>query len=177
MKLRNNYKRNFQILLGCAILFLFLSYKLAFKKTFIELGKLKKNTEQLALLKDAPAQIQTIDLKLKEIESIAGNWKDQSISSQEILLDHTNKLSSSSRVIINELPKYNSMNKNGFIITNQQIVFQGPFNELLRLLRSLEKDKRIGYICSVVFYNQKEGKSSLIYLKMRVFFQSIKPVQ
>lgn len=163
--------------MGCAFLFLFLSYKLAFKKTLSELGKFKKNSEQLALLKDAPAQIHTIDLKLKEIESIAGNWKDQSVSSQEILLDHTNKLPSASRIIINELPKYSSVNRDGFIITNQQIVFQGPFNELVRLLRSLEKDKRIGNICSVAFYNQKEGKSSLIYLKMKVFFQSIKPAQ
>jgi hypothetical protein len=177
MKLRNKYKRNLQLLLWGSLLFFLLCYKLAFKRTFQELRSFKENSQQLALLQDAPLQIQIIDSKLKEIEGGIGTVKDQSANCQEILLEYSNKLPEDSQIIINELPKSIATSKDGFLITNQQIVFQGPYIELVKLLRSLEKEKSIGNICSVTFYNQKEGKSSSNYLKMRVYFQSIKSEQ
>ena len=148
-------------------------YNLAFKKTLSELRNLNENSRQLSLLKDAPIQLQRLDKKLQEIEGIFSSSIESGDNLEVILLERATLLVKNSNLRVIELPKNSSYSQNGFKIKTQQIVIQGPFNELLKFLHSIEQDPGIGKICSIVFYARNEIKESNNSPKMRIYFQTI----
>lgn len=148
-------------------------YNLAFKKTFSELKFMNENIRQLNILKDAPIQLQEINKKLQEIDGIFSSSLENGDNLEVLLLEKATLLVKNSNLRIIELPKNSSYSQNGFKVKTQQIVIQGPFNELLNFLHSIEHDPGIGKICSIDFYARNEIKKSNNSPNMRIYFQAI----
>lgn len=172
MKILNSYKKKFCFLVSGSLIFLIISFNLAFKRTISEIKSYGASKMQLVSLHDAPMQLQLLEKRLLGInENLKMTSKNE--RNQEIyLLERANLLIKGSNLRITELPKNNVNTKDGFLIKTQQLVIQGSFNELLRILYSFEKDQTIGNVCSVDFYSQQDLKSGRNILKMRIYVQN-----
>jgi hypothetical protein len=173
MNTKRLYKKRLYLLLFGGLVFLLICYNLTFKKTISEIVSVKENNLQLASLQAAPLELQLLDKKLKALEgNLNYNLEDEN-NQEVLLLEKTTTLIKPSNLRITELPKTDVYSADGFIVKTQQIVIRGSFSELLTFLHSVERDQTLGNICSVDFYSQKDVKSGVNNLKMKIYFQTI----
>jgi Tfp pilus assembly protein PilO len=173
MKHRISYKNRCYLLLIGSLLFLLICYKLAFKRTLNEIKSFNENNRQLISLNEAPIQLQILESKLKDTESSFKTYTGNKDNLEVLLLEKATSLIHGSNLKIVELPKNDIYTKDEFTIKTQQIVIQGSYNELLLFLHSFEKDKIIGTIRSVEYYSQREIKTGITSLRMKIYIQTI----
>lgn len=165
------YKNRFYLLLGGIFFLIIISFNLAFSKTIAERRLLKESMDQLASIEEAPLQLQLLESKINEFDKLSSMSIYNPEDYQVRLLEIVSIASQNDGVKIVEMPGIKMEVTDDFIVKTQILVFQGTFNKLIRFLDRLSKDQSIGNICSVDFYNQKDNKTGLTHLKMKVYFQ------
>jgi len=173
MKIKYTYKQKVYLLISGSVLFLFLCYQLAFKKTIIEYDTLKINRQQFSLIEAAPLKFKELQQKVTDLERITNSRTTANNNYQVQLLEISTASIAESETRIVEFPRISTFSDKDLITKTQEIAFQGGFIDLLKLLFELGKDSRVGNICCVDFYTQKEPRSGIQTLKMKIFFQTI----
>jgi hypothetical protein len=171
MNSKYTYKNKLYLLVIGAVLFLILSFRLAFTRTISEKKVLNENKVQFSYIEEAPAQLQLLESQLKEYDKQSSFSVYNPEEFQVRLLERVTMLSHGADIKLVEIPKIHLENRDDLIIKTQQLVFQGSFNNLLKFLEKTGRDINVGNICSVDFYNQKDNNSGSTHLKMRVYFQ------
>ncbi len=174
MLLTKTYKSRFYCLIYGTLVFIFLCYHLAFKKTLYEYRNLVKNKNQLELIDGAPEKLHLIEERLKATEQELSSITETNKNYQIYILSKSTTIIGSKNLKIIDFPDLSSEISDGFTILTQQVTLQGSFIDLLNFLFVISKDPTIGYLSSVDFFNQKDLRTGVVTLRMRIYFQSTK---
>ena len=177
MWLIKTYKSRFYCLIFGTLIFIFLSYHLAFKKTLCEYRNFVKNKNQLELVKGAPIKLRLIEERLKATEQELSLITETNKNYQINILSKSITIIGNKKLKIIDFPDLSSEISDGFTILTQQVTLQGSFIDLLNFLFVISKDPTIGYLRSVALYNQKDIRTGVVTLRMRIYFQSTKQME
>jgi hypothetical protein len=148
-----------------AFLFIWLSFKMGFSKTFELKKQLDIRQEQLSGIQDAPMKLKLIEQQLENIEKLIGDASGEDAS--PYLIEKVGSYCKKNRLVLNEMPRKHVFTKDDLSVVTYQLRVQGPFKKLLRLLDELENNSQAGKLRSVAFdseYNLRKKKKELFGL-------------
>lgn len=169
-----SYKKRNKYLLAVVILFMFISYQLAFKKTFNLISETSELENRAKAASDAPVKAEELQYQLKKIESIIGKNDIASDNIQQLILSLVSSFCTKNNLVLQEFPKTKSYTENDIQVETNNIVIEGDFIKLLLLLNMLEQNKDVGRISSSRFQAKKNLKTKKIELTLTIYIQNIK---
>lgn len=171
----SQYKK-IQYLLFGALAFAVLVYLLAVGKTI----KLWQENQQLlrenALIQQGPKQIRYFQDKLLSFNSSVGAYLLQKGDNQEKLTQLANAFCQHHHLILREIPVLLLETDQDLELLTTQVVAQGSFTDLLRMVYYFEQEKRVARVTSVQFEKQKDPKTRNTFLSARIVLQNIRIV-
>ncbi|HIA11325.1 MAG TPA: hypothetical protein EYN69_04525 [Flavobacteriales bacterium] len=168
------YKKKNIILTVTAVIFLFLSYELAFEKTMAVNNSCSELEKQLELAVNAPGQIALLQSKLQSIERVIGSQTDSGIDPQQQLLEFVSNYCESEKITLVEFPKPLSHAADDYSIETNIFIVKGNFVKILKLVYELEQSQSVGKIVSVDYKSKKNLRTKRLELKATIFLQNIK---
>ena len=120
MWLIKTYKSRFYCLIFGTLIFIFLSYHLAFKKTLCEYRNFVKNKNQLELVKGAPIKLRLIEERLKATEQELSLITETNKNYQINILSKSITIIGNKKLKIIDFPDLSSEISDGFTILTQQ---------------------------------------------------------
>jgi hypothetical protein len=169
-------KRNKYLLWG-SLAFAILAYLLAIQNT-IDLAK--ENVELKSKLQEAeqaPMQVRQLQNKLQLFNARLGNYLVTENDNQEKIVRGANAFCQASGLILREIPELTMQEENDFEVITTQVVAQGSFINLLKLVHHFEKHHQIGRVSSVKFLKAEDFKTRKTYLSARIYLQNIKLIK
>lgn len=163
------------ILLGAGIiLFLLISYNLAFKKTFSLKNEYKTIESRLEQSKNAPQQIALIKSKLEEIDKKVGGKSIDQINLEELIIEHISTYSNSNNIVLKEYPGIHYFSQQDYTTETCKLTVEGDFIKLLKLAYGIEQNFSYGKVSSLNFYTEKNYRTKEIELLLEIYVQNIK---
>ncbi len=181
MKDRNrhskDYKKQTIFLLVVIVLLYVLSFRMAVKETFTIRDKGKDLISRIEKLEDAPRRIAYLEKSLDQLSNLLGQFYGQSTDIQRDILNDLTNYCQRNRLIIREVPSTHVVEKMGYRLETCQVIVEGRFIGLLKLLHHLETEFYAGQIISASFIRKTDLKTKRNYLLLKVFIQNIKLLQ
>ncbi|MFK5855100.1 MAG: hypothetical protein QM503_03140 [Bacteroidota bacterium] len=116
-----------------------------------------------------PHQISILQSKLNDISgTIESSKEGQSINKRNLIIDMISNYCDTHSLIISELNPPIIKVESSFTIETNVIKTEGSFNNLLKLINNLEKEKSFGKVISIKFATYLNRK-----LKKKVLFSEI----
>ncbi len=168
------YKNKVIYLLVGFFVFFIIVYNLAIKKTvniFIENSRI---SEQLSNLDDAPVRIQLIEKRIKQIDQAIGESISLDKDLHKQLLERVGGYCKQNNITLRDFPAVHQISKQDYMIQTSQFIVEGTFIKILKLIKLLETDYRIGKVSSVKYYSMKNPKTNRISLYAKIYLQNIK---
>lgn len=166
-------------LLGFAIVFLFIGYELAIKKTLVLHNECVNLENQINKALKAPQEIIMLKNKLSRLDKTMGSSMKDSINIQQVLLGILGDYCQENKITLKEFPPGIIYTEKGFSIETNVFVVQGQFIKLLNLIYLLEKNNKTGIIPGVKFelgrdiQNKNNILTATIYSQYLVWPQNI----
>ena len=168
------YKKRNQYLLWGTLVFALLVYLLAVGKTLALWQENGALHTQLAQAEQAPDQIRDIKNKLATFNDRLGVYLIEENDNQEKIVRIANEFCQKNRLILREVPALIVEDQNDFQVISTQIVAQGMFADLLKMVYYFEQQHKIGRVTSVKFEKAEDFKTRKVYLSVRILLQNIK---
>lgn len=169
-----SYRKKNQYLLWGSLAFVVVVYLLAIQKT---LDLWKENTSlksQLEQASHAPAALRELRQKRATFNSQLGIYMVKESDNQERIVQVANEFCQKNHLILREIPELIRQPENEFEVITTQIVAQGSFSDLLRMVYYFEQINKIGRVTSVTFEKKEDLKTRKPYLAVRILLQNIK---
>ena len=151
-----------------------LVYFLAINKTIVLYGQNRKMKIEMAKLKGAPKKIKNYERQLASIEE-----SFQTISPKEEtayldrLLEIISNFCSHNKLIIKNFPQAKRYIENEFEIIHHELLVQGGYKDIVRLIYHLEQEERICKVVSTYFYKEKDLKTKQEFLITKIEMQNL----
>lgn len=169
-----NYQRRTLLLMGSMVLLYFLAYRLAIRETLHLKTAGEEMVTSIERLEDAPERIARLEQSLDQLESLLGQYYGRSSDIQEDMLNDLTVYCQDNRLTIREVPSTHSIHKMVYQMETCQIIIEGRYLELLKLLHHLETNFYQGRLFSVSFIKKTDLKTKRNYLVLKIFIQNIK---
>lgn len=168
-----SYKKKTHLLIGVAVLTLFLSFFIAVRPTIVKWEHVRSLEMKLVSLEKAPAELKQLEKRTKELERRIG--KDFSIDPdvEKSLLQATTSYCSHNNLLIREFPEVHHVNIQGYMLCTYQVIIEGSFIPMLELLHQMEMEFHQARVVSAIFQSKMDLKQKKIRLTLSVFFQTI----
>jgi hypothetical protein len=168
-----SFQKKFKALwIGAAVL-LVISWTLSFSKTvdlFSENARLEKN---LIRANTAPQEVGKLKKQLNVFTNKLEQYTADSITHQQEVMEVVSEFCQKNRLMLRNIPvRYYSSEKD-FQIETMEIVIEGSYHGLLKLLYELEIKQKKGRITSAHFYNYKDPIRKKNALQLKLFLQTI----
>jgi hypothetical protein len=172
-----SYRQKNQYLLWGSLAFAIFVYLLAVSKTIALWQENKSLHAQLAQVEQAPSQIRSLQEKLSQFNSQLGIYLVEESDNQEKIVRTANEFCQKNNLILREIPELFIQEEPDFEVITTQIVAQGTFVNLVRLVHYLEKKNKVGRVTSVRFEKAEDAKTRKTYLSVRILLQNIKLIK
>ena len=171
------YKKKNQYLIWGAPLFFVLVYFLALNKTMVLWQENAEMHRQLTQAEQAPVLIKNSEQKLNQFNAKLGSFLVEENDNQEKIVQAANEFCQKNNLILREVPELVVQQENDFEVINVQIVAQGAFVNLLKLVYYFEVQNKIGRLTSVRFEKKEDFQTRKQYLAVRILLQNIKIIK
>lgn len=169
----NSYKNRFILLVVVLILFIPITWNLAFKKTIFNYRENCILEEKLKLAENADEAILMLQDQLDQwdktmvVDTSKGDVQNR-------LLNDISELCRSKNILLKQLPPVQKTFDNNYIIENINVQVSGTFYQLMQLLYELESPERSFNIVSISFLlNEAKGELPE-QLILSIYLQTIK---
>lgn len=167
------YKNRFWILCIAAFIALLISYNLAIKVTFETRKELKENEANYEQASKSPAQIQQTREQLEKLNARFYTAGEENSDFRDVLLDEVSRLADRYKVKVSSYPVEHLYATSSFLIETNEVVLQGNYKNLLKLLHHVENTEPLGKISAVEFYTEYDRKLKKDYLYLKMTFQNV----
>jgi len=167
------YRKKIYLLLTGFVVFLFIAYSLSIKSTFELASQCSVYEEQLEFVKDAPLKIAALQKEIDIKEQILGR-SNAGDEFQENLLKQITGFCQKNQLILREYPQVHNYIQQEYNIETNEIVIEGQFIKLLKLLYALEQEYKLGKVVSAKFMSKKDFKTNQMKLTLTIYVQNIK---
>ncbi len=133
----------------------------------------KKMSQQLVFAKSAPANIIKINKELKNLQKTI-SYLDETSDLRKELLDKVGRTSEENHVLFREFKPPVSFIDEELHVETHEIVLQGSYTALVKVLDNVERKIKMGKVTSVRFSLEKERRSKKTNLLCYMSIQSIK---
>ena len=172
-----SYQKKNQYLLWGTLAFALLVYLLAIQKTISLWQENKDFHQQLAQAEQAPAQIRLLQGKLSAFNSQLGIYLVEHNDNQEKVVRAANEFCQKNHLILREIPELVLQQEGEFEVITTQIVAQGNFRDLVRMVHHFEHEHKIARVTSVKFEKAEDAKTRKTYLAVHILLQNIKLIK
>ena len=164
-----DYKKKYQLLLAGIVCFCFLSYWLAFGKTWSAYKKTQQLQQQHSNAGQAWQQIEQYQRQLNQLEAQQSNQN----FTQNRLFQQVTAFCQERQLAIQDMPESMVYNEQDMQILHNPIKVEGAFIPMVQLLHELEQTQRLGRIVSVDFNLAKNHRSRQTELTASIYLQNI----
>lgn len=171
-----NYKKKNRLLAIGAVVLLFLSWQLAFAKTFSLWAQCRDMEEQLQAVSEAPGQSLAMKERLLRLDRTLGGREISDTNIRQVLLGIVTGYCQKNNTILRDFPKPVSTIENDYMVETNIISVEGSFGKLLDLVYRLEQRDRIGKIASVDFHTRQDPRTKVMSLVATVYIQNVKKI-
>ena len=163
------------LLIGASVILLWISYQLAFRKTFEACQLNKQLTRQIAQGADVSVLPDYLERKNHNLDKIISLYKTDTVAFRSNIINTIASIAEKQNVKLSEVPMQDPLlHADKFII--QKLDFEGSYFDLIKTLDRLQKTEGIGVIRSAVIRTVIErsnvtGKEKIIlelYFEMAV---------
>ena len=168
MKLFSTYrKQNQALLLGTMVLLTFISI-VSIRPTIGAYQANKQHKRAIEQAKNAPEEIQ-------RLKTMVASFSEHNVSasSKEKLFETVSSFCQNNRLVIKSLGEPSVEAKDDYAITTHEIIVQGKYTDIVRLIYELEQVKKLGNVASVDFKTKIDRKHKKTYLLGSIYLQSI----
>jgi hypothetical protein len=174
MKLNNlSFQKKLKALWIAAAVLLLISWTLSFSKTihlYSENARLEKN---LIRANTAPQEVGKLKQQLNIFTTKLEQYTADSIAHQQEVMEVVSEFCQKNRLMLRTIPvRYYSLEKD-FRIETMEIIIEGSYHGLLKLLYELEIKQKKGRVTSAHFYNYKDPIRKKNVLQLKLFLQTI----
>lgn len=171
------YKRKNLLLLLAAILFVFLIYTLAIKKTWLAYYVYNDAKEKIELAANAPIMAAKLEKELITMDAKIGNQNKNGTNTEQALIELLTTYSQNNNVVLREFPEATDADQGNIVIETNQFVIEGTFSKLINLVHLLEQKVKLGKVASAHYQLKKDIKTREMALTVTIFVQNIKKKQ
>lgn len=172
-----SYTKRNQYLLWGSLAFAVLAYLLAIQKTVVLWSENKELHVKLAQAEQAPIQIRTLEDKLATFNSQLGIYLVEHNDNQERIVRVANEFCQKNHLLLREIPELVMQQEGDFEVITTQIVAQGAYRDLVRMVYYFEKVHKIARVTSVKFEKTEDPKTRKTYLAVHILLQNIKLIK
>ena len=165
-------KKNILLIIGFVI-GLFVSYHLAFKKTFQLKSELHKLKSEQAIAKKFPEQLAMLSLKERHLDSVIKANRLYRKSHQHNLLRTLNELVIEHDLKLIKFEEPHVHITETVTISTYEISIEGSFNDCLNLMYFIEQKSSFGEIISLNFERKKDLRTNRLYLRCKFLLQRV----
>lgn len=168
-----SYQQKFYLLLCLSACMVLLTYQLALKKTIYYIAL--SASQQQTLPDDRVSDTDWARVNAKE-EAMAGVLKSSAavdINQTNNLLEVLGKGCSAYKLKLEEVSSPVLYRDSGFTVMTSRIRLEGSFRNLLMLIDTLEKDKKLGKISAVDFRSLQNSNSTSRKLECVFYLQNL----
>lgn len=165
-----DYKKKYQLFLGGLVLFLLLSYWLAFGKTWNAYHTSQQLAKQQSNAGQAWQQIEQFEQQLANLDA---QQNGQSFS-QNYLFQQVTTFCQENGLSIQSMPESIIYQEQDVQILHNPIKVEGAFIPMVELLYELEQHQHLGQVVSVDFAMGKNYQSRQQELTASIYLQNIK---
>lgn len=167
------YKKKIILMMAGFVVFLFIAWSVSIKSTFELANQCSICEEQLEFVKDAPLKIASLQKEIDVKEQILGH-SNAGVEFQEHLLKQVTEFCQQNQLILREYPQVHNYIQQEYNIETNEIIVEGPFIKLLKLLYALEQEYKLGKVVSAKFMSKKDFKTNQMKLTLTIYVQNIK---
>jgi hypothetical protein len=158
---------------GFFLVFLGVSYNLAFKKTIDLRNECNQIEKQIQTANDAPLKIQELKKEKEQIDKVVGK-ETNNRELQQSLLGIITRYCKDNNLILDDFPKPELSRDGGVTLETNTFIIEGAFNKLLQLEYLFEQKLKIGKIASVHYKAKRNYDTKKYTLTVTIFIQNIK---
>lgn len=167
-KTKNNY------LLAGGLLFLLLSYWLAFNKT-VDLYFTNRNLKtKLIIAQEAPEKRRMMDVKSNALKEKLSSYFTDSLKTQDRLLEVVSNFCQKNNLLLKEFPYEKYHEEKEFVIGTTELKVEGAFVNLLKLVYLLEQKEAVGRVSSSSFDTVFDNKRKKKVLVLTLYLQTLR---
>jgi hypothetical protein len=171
--LGSSFVQKLRLLIIGAILFFILAYLVAIRGTVTLASENQKIKRQLELVKEAPQQIENLNLELSSLQSSL-TYVSEGDGLRRELLELIGELGYKHQILFKNFKEPSHFFNENFLVETHEIALQGPFKNLVKAIFELEKELKTGKVASVNFVLEIDRREKRKFLVAYVFIQSIK---
>ena len=168
-----SYKQKNKVLLGGFALVLVLAGLTSFGNTFglyLENQALK---DKLEIARDAPEQIGNFKSQLTQLQQTI-SYLEESADLRKELLNNVGKASTEMKVLFKEFKPSTFFVSDDIYVETHEIVLEGDYKSLLKVIYQVEQTLKIGKLTSVRFFKEKDRSTRKVKLACSISIQSLK---
>lgn len=168
------YLKKVKLLLIGGIVFLFISYLFAFKRTINLYSDYREIKEKLKLVDSAPQTIAGLQSQLNGIDKIISKNNQGGMDTRFALLGVASEYCQRNRTSLTEMPKSLFTQESDYNIETITLVMEGSFFNLLKFVYQLERSDNIGKVASVEFKTINDIITKENKLIVSIYIQTVK---
>lgn len=172
-----SYTKKNQYLLWGSLAFAVLVYLLAIQNTVSLWYENKELQGKLAQAEQAPVQIRILEDKLATFNSQLGIYLVEHNDNQERIVQVVNEFCQKNHLLLREIPELVMQQEGDFEVISTQIVAQGAYRDLVKMVYFFEKQHKIARVTSVKFEKSQDPKTRKTFLAVHLLLQNIKLIK
>lgn len=169
---RLSYRQKNRLLILISVIFLFMVYFLAIKKTIVKYSECKELEIKANLAMNAPTQLVSLEKDYDAMKKSTENYAGTNI--QQPLLGVVSRYCNENGLVIRDFSQPITSTNNDVTIETNSFVLEGSFIRALRLVYNLEQVNKIGRVASLDFSLKKDYATKSNSLATTVYIQNIK---
>lgn len=152
------------------VLLLIVAYKRSFSLTLSSIQEIERLDLQLQNAEKAGFEINQLKLEINKINKVIGKENLSADQVQQLLLDRITDFSDQENIKLHGIEETHYFNTKDFEIYSSQMVVEGDFVSVLKLLYDLEKNVDYARVASTEFFVEENyrGKKKQLYAKILV---------
>lgn len=169
------YKQKNIALLVSTVLLCVVGYWAAFGKTWQLWQENKQLHAQTQLTVNIEGQIKRLENSTKQLKSYYAPNKGLGYSHHEELLKQVSGFCQKNRLLVREFPPAKIHEEKQYLIETNEVVVEGGFKDIVKLIYDLEQVSKTGRVASVSFEAGPDRKTRQYRLAAHIIIQNIKP--
>ncbi len=151
-------------------------YKMNVSKTLALYSENVRLSEQIERAENAPQQLTELRDKQTRLNASLANYIDDAVTDQKYLLAITTEYCDKHGLRVRNFPETKIEATDNFQFQTNEVVVEGKFTELLKLMYLLETKYNVGRLASAEFEKIRDKKIRREVLLLKIHFQKIKEI-
>lgn len=168
------YKKKNRLLIGVAVLLIFIIYTFAIKKTLLAKNDCTNTEKQMLIAENAPMLASQLEKELKQMDARIGTDSLKDKNSGQALLELVANYCQTNQAVLREFPATTVTEQEKLIVETNLFIVQGSFSTLINLIYQLEQKSKLGKVASVHYQLKKDLKSKDMMLTATTYLQNVK---